>query len=215
MAFLFSAVSWRTLFSLLFFLQLPQVGWAKPDSAKVKSLVIIGDSLTEGYGVSREKAFPALLETKLNESGQKWKVVNAGISGSTSASGMSRLKWQLKSKPDFILIALGANDGLRGTTPESTKKNLSDMIAASQKEKITVILAGMQMPPNYGKSFTQKFAQIFPDLAAQYKVHLIPFLLEKVAGDPTMNLSDGIHPNEKGHQTIADTFYKSLSGVLK
>lgn len=215
MAFLFSAVSLRLIFSFLFFLQLPQAGWAKSDLAKVKSLVIIGDSLTEGYGVSREKAFPALLETKLNESGQKWKVVNAGISGSTSASGMSRLKWQLKSKPDFILIALGANDGLRGTTPESTKKNLSDMIAASQKEKITVILAGMQMPPNYGKSFTQKFAQIFPDLAAQYKVHLIPFLLEKVAGDPTMNLSDGIHPNEKGHQIIADTFYKSLSGVLK
>lgn len=179
------------------------------------TLVIVGDSLTEGYGVTREKAYPALLEQKLNSgSSKKWKVVNAGVSGSTSASGLGRLKWQLKSKPDVILIALGANDGLRGTKPEVTEKNLSDMIEAVQKEKIPVILAGMQMPPNYGPGFTKKYAEIFPSLAKKYKVHLVPFMLEGVAGDPKLNLADGIHPNEKGYEIIAETFYKSIKGIL-
>lgn len=197
--------------AFLFFALLLNISVAQTTS----TLVIVGDSLTEGYGVTRDKAYPALLEQKLNSgSSKKWKVINAGISGSTSASGLSRLKWQLKSKPDVILIALGANDGLRGTKPEVTEKNLSEMIEAVQKEKIPVILAGMQMPPNYGPGFTKKYAEIFPDLAKKYKIHLVPFMLEGVAGDPKLNLADGIHPNEKGYEIIAETFYKSIKGIL-
>lgn len=183
---------------------------------KVSTLVIVGDSLTEGYGVTRDKSYPALLEKKLNAAGgsKKWKVINAGISGSTSASGMSRLKWQMKSKPDVILIALGANDGLRGTKPEVTEKNIAEMIEATQKEKIPVILAAMQMPPNYGPGFTKRYAEIFPALAKKYKVPMIPFMLDKVAGDPKLNLADGIHPNEKGYEIVAETFYNSIKGIL-
>lgn len=182
---------------------------------KESTLVIIGDSLTEGYGVTRDKAYPALLEAKLNALGpKKWKVINAGVSGSTSASGPSRLKWQLKAKPALIIVALGANDGLRGTTPESTEKNLDEMLSAIQKEKIPAILVGMQMPPNYGASYRQKFAGIFPLLAKKYKVPLLPFMLERVAGDSGLNQADGIHPNEKGHAIIAQTFFDFVKGVL-
>lgn len=181
-----------------------------------KTLVILGDSLTEGYGVTRDKAFPALLEKKLNaQNKQLWKVVNAGVSGSTSASGPGRVKWLLKTKPDLIIVALGANDGLRGTPVETTEKNLDEVIRSIQKEKIQVMLVGMQMPPNYGPGFTKRFAEIFPALAKKYKIPLVPFMLDKVAGEASLNQADGIHPNEKGHAIIADTFYKSLSEVLK
>lgn len=186
--------------------------------AQEKRMVILGDSLTEGYGVPRESAYPALLEKKLNEAklqGQRWKVVNAGVSGSTSASGLSRLQWQLKSKPDVLIVALGANDGLRGTSPASTKKNLKDVVELAQKNKISVILAGLLMPPNYGPGFTKDFGAIFPAVARETKVPLIPFILEGVAGDPTKNLADGIHPNEKGHEIMADLVFRFLQGVLK
>ncbi len=190
--------------------------FAGPQAEKVSTIVVVGDSLTEGYGVTREKAFPALLEVKLNEQKiKKWKVINAGVSGSTTASGLSRLKWQLKSKPEFVIVALGANDGLRGTKPEVTEKNLSDMIQAAQAEKVTVLLAQMHMPPNYGPEYTKKYSEIFPNLAKKYKVHLVPFMLNKVAGNPELNLADGIHPNEKGHAIIAETFFESIKGVLR
>ncbi len=182
----------------------------------VSTVVIIGDSLTEGYGVIREKAYPALLEKKLNALGpKKFKIVNAGVSGSTTASGPGRVKWQLKAKPNWIIVALGSNDGLRGTAPETTEKNLTEMIQAIQKEKIPLILVGMQMPPNYGPGFTKKFFNVFPDLAKKYKIPLVPFMLEGVAGDPALNQPDGIHPNEKGHVIIAQTFFDSLKGVLQ
>lgn len=199
------------LFSILFSCSLSTL-------AQEKRLVVLGDSLTEGYGVPRDAAYPALLEKKLNQAqlgNSKWKVVNAGVSGSTSASGLSRLQWQLKSKPDVLVVALGANDGLRGTTPASTKKNLKDVIELAKKNKITVILAGLLMPPNYGPGFTKEFGAIFPTVAREQKVPLIPFLLEGVAGDPSKNLADGIHPNEKGHEIMADLVFRFLQGVLK
>lgn len=177
-------------------------------------MVVLGDSVSEGYGVSREKSYPVLLEQKIQASGKKWQVVNSSISGSTTASAKSRLEWVLKNPPNLLILALGANDGLRGLPVAETKKNLSAAIQTLQQHKVQVVLAGMQMPPNYGKSFTTEFKNLFPSLAKQYKVTLIPFLLDKVAGEKELNQADGIHPNEKGQEILAQTVYESIKGLL-
>ncbi|MEK2689713.1 arylesterase [Bdellovibrio sp. GT3] len=180
-----------------------------------KKLVILGDSITEGYGVSKEAAYPALLEKKLHEAGKKeWTVINSGVSGSTTASAPGRMKWLFKTKPDVVLLALGANDGLRGVKVEESQKNLAAAIEYAEKEKVRVILAGLYMPPNYGQDYTAQFKKMFSDLAKKYKVTFIPFILDKVAGNPKYNLADGIHPNEEGHKIIADTIFNSLKGTL-
>lgn len=180
-----------------------------------KKLVVLGDSITEGYGVAKSAAYPTLLEKKLHEAGKKeWTVINSGVSGSTTASGLSRMKWLFKSKPDAVLLVLGANDGLRGLKVEASQKNLADAIEYAQSQKVKVILGGLYMPPNYGKDYTDQFKKMYSDLAAKYKVTLIPFILDKVGGDPKYNLADGIHPNEEGHKIIADTIFKVLKGAL-
>ncbi len=182
---------------------------------KIDKIVILGDSLTEGYGVAKSDAFPALLEKKMREdSYPNLEIVNSGIGGSTTASALSRLKWVLKSKPQLVILALGGNDGLRGTDLKTTEKNLDQAIQFAQKKGVRVILAGMQIPPNYGKEYTENFKKIFPRLAKKYKVKLIPFLLKGVGGEADLNLPDGIHPNEEGHQVIADTLYKFLKENL-
>lgn len=183
-------------------------------SKEAPRVVFLGDSLTEGYGVKKQKSYPALINKKLKTQGHIINLTNASVSGSTTASLTSRLKWQLKNKPDIILIALGANDGLRGFKIDVIKKNLSEAIELAQKNNIKVLLAGMQMPPNYGKTYTRQFKQIFPDLAKKYNVELIPFLLKEVAGDKAMNQSDGIHPNEKGHEKMAKTVLPHLKKLL-
>jgi acyl-CoA thioesterase-1 len=183
-------------------------------SHAAKTLVILGDSLTEGYGVQKEKAFPALLEKKLKDAKIDWKVTNAGVSGSTSASAPSRTDWILKSKPDAILLALGANDGLRGLTTESMEKNLKNAISKMKAAKVKVFLAGMQMPPNFGAEYTKNYREVFPRLAKEEKIELLPFLLEKVAGENKLNLADRIHPNEEGHKIIAETVFQFLKGKL-
>lgn len=190
-------------------------GWAADVPVKESILVFLGDSLTEGYGVAREKAFPALVEAKIREAGLPWKVVNSGVSGSTSASANSRLDWVLKSKPDVIFLALGANDGLRGFKPVDTRKNLQTAIQKIQGAGVKVILAGMMMPPNYGEQYRGDFQKIFPDLAKQYKLDFVPFILEGVGGDKSLNLADGIHPNEKGHALVAATIWKKLEPILR
>jgi acyl-CoA thioesterase I len=124
------------------------------------------------------------------------------------------MRWLLKSKPDLVLLALGANDGLRGLKVSELEKNLSETILIAQKEKVSVVLAGMQMPPNYGEKYTTEFAAAFPKIAKKYKIKLIPFLLEGVAADSKLNLADGVHPNEKGHQVLADSVYKALKDIL-
>lgn len=179
-----------------------------------KKMIVLGDSLSEGYGVAKDAAFPAVLEKKLQAAGKKWTVVNAGVSGSTTASAVGRLKWLAKSKPDVILLALGANDGLRGLKLEDSEKNLGAAIEYAQKEKIRVILGGLYMPPNYGKDYTDQFAKMYQSLAKKYKVTFIPFILDKVAGNPKYNLADGIHPNEAGHRIIAENVFESLKGEL-
>ncbi len=180
-----------------------------------KTLIIIGDSLTEGLGVSKDSAYPALIEKKINESGKKnWVVINAGISGSTTASVVSRMKWLFKSKPSLLLIVMGANDGLRGLKIEESEKNLSQAIEYAQGQKIPIILGGLYIPPNYGKDYTLKFKKMYKDLSKKYKVQLIPFVLDKVAGDPKFNQTDGLHPNEAGHKIIAETVYQKIKGLL-
>jgi len=182
-------------------------------------ILILGDSLTEGYGVSAQQAFPSLLEKKLNDEfssdkNRSYEIINAGISGSTSSGGVSRIEWLLKSKPDFLILALGGNDGLRGVPVEETKNNLEKIILAAKSKDIRTLLAGMKMPPNYGIEYTREFSKLFEDLANQENVPLIPFLLEGVGGNPAMNLPDRIHPNPSGHQKIAQTVYHNLINHL-
>jgi acyl-CoA thioesterase-1 len=180
-----------------------------------KKLIVLGDSLSEGYGVAKESAYPALLEKKINtETKKNYQVINAGVSGSTTASALGRMKWLIKQKPEYIFLALGANDGLRGLKLEDSQKNLEQAIEYAQKEKVKIILGGLYMPPNYGKDYTEKFKKIYLSLASKYKVPVVPFILDKVAGDPKLNLADGIHPNEEGHKIIAGTIFQAIQNLL-
>lgn len=189
------------------------VSFSLPLHAKTR-IVFLGDSLTDGYGVAQEMAYPKLVETALNKKGHDVEVINAGISGSTSASGVSRLKWILKKPPDIVLLSLGGNDGLRGFDLAATEKNLLDTIALAKEKKVKVILAGMQIPLNYGEQYRKDFNALFPRVAKKMEIPLIPFLLEGVGGLKEMNLSDGIHPNEKGHQKISETVLPHLERLL-
>jgi len=177
-------------------------------------IVCLGDSLTEGYGLAPERAYPTLVERMLRERGHAVRVVNAGISGSTSASAVSRLRWQLRSRPEIIVIALGGNDGLRGVDVEATRTNLSAAIELARQSGARVLLAGMKLPPNYGREYTAAFEAIFPALASKHGVSLLPFLLEGVAADPALNLPDGIHPNERGAEIVARNVLASLLPML-
>ncbi len=179
-----------------------------------KKLILLGDSITEGIGVAKDLTFGSRLQEKFKQNKKNWTIVNAGISGSTTASVVTRMKWVLKSKPDLILIEMGANDALRGFKLEMTKKNLVDAVKLAKAAKVKVMLAGMLAPPNYGKDYTKKFSKMYQEIAREEKIPLMPFLLEGVAGHKELNLADGIHPNEKGHQLIAETVYKFLSEHL-
>jgi acyl-CoA thioesterase-1 len=180
-----------------------------------KKLIVLGDSLSEGYGVEKSTAYPALLEKKINSELKKnYQIINAGVSGATTASALGRMKWLIKQRPDFIFLVLGANDGLRGLKLDDSEKNLAVAIEFAQKEKVKVILGGLYMPPNYGKDYTEKFKGIYVRLAGKYKIPFVPFVLDKVAGDPKFNLADGIHPNEEGHKIIAETIYQAIQKLL-
>jgi acyl-CoA thioesterase-1 len=177
-------------------------------------IVVLGDSLTEGFGVAKEEAYPHLLEKELQRKGHSVKVINAGISGSTSASAPSRLRWYIKTHPEIVILALGGNDGLRGLSVKHMKKNLSKAIELAQSEKILILLAGMQIPQNYGTEYTQSFRNAFHELARQYQLQMIPFLLKEVGGVSSLNQDDGIHPNPEGHQIIFQTVLGYLEPLL-
>lgn len=189
--------------------------FALPLNAASLKVVMLGDSLTEGLGVIHEQAYPSLLEQKFEKDGLAVELLNAGVSGSTSASGVRRLKWYLKIKPDLIFLALGANDGLRGLSLQEMKDNLANVIQACQKNSLPLVLAGMHVPPNYGDEYSQAFHQVFHELSKEHKVPLLPFFLEGVAGNPDFNQVDGIHPNEEGHQKVAEHVYQFLKPILK
>jgi acyl-CoA thioesterase I len=179
-----------------------------------QTILFLGDSLTEGYQLSKEEAYPALIEKQLSKTHKGIKVINGGVSGATSASGLKRMDWYLKAKPEIMVLCLGGNDGLRGTKPDVTEKNLSAVIEKAQARDITVILAGMKMPTNMGEPYRTQFENIYPKLAKKYNIKLIPFILEGVGGVPSLNLPDGIHPNPKGHEVMAKTVLKVLETEL-
>jgi len=178
------------------------------------TLVFLGDSLTAGLGLAKEQAFPALIEARLAAEGRPWKVVNAGISGDTTAGGVARLDWIYKQKVDVLFVCLGANDGLRGIPVAETERNLRVILDRARKEGSRVVLAGMQLPENYGRDYRAAFMAIFPVLAKDYGIPLLPFLLEGVAMDPKLNQADGIHPNAMGARRVAETVWDTLKPVL-
>jgi acyl-CoA thioesterase I len=185
-------------------------------SASQKVIIFFGDSLTAGYGLSVEEAFPALVGKKLKDAKKSVSVINAGLSGETSAGGLSRLDWVIRQPVDIFVLELGANDGLRGLPVDQTKKNLQAIIdkVKAKNPKVKIVIAGMMVPPNMGKDYSTRFQKIFPELAAKNKATLIPFLLQDVAGDEKLNQGDGIHPNVKGHQIVAQNVFKVISPLL-
>ncbi len=182
--------------------------------SKITKITCVGDSLTEGLGVSKDAAYPSRLSDLLKAKGYSIEVVNAGVSGATTAGAAAKVRWALKAKPQLILLALGANDGLRGLKLEETKKNLSEAVDVAKKADVKLLLAGMKVPPNYGPDYTKKFDELFRKLAKEKKVPLIPFLLVGVGGEPELNQADGIHPNAEGHKKVAETVMKHLEPLL-
>lgn len=182
------------------------------------TILFFGNSLTAGYGLDPDQAFPALIQKKLDSLGYNYQVINAGLSGETTASGNTRLDWVLERQPvDIFILELGGNDGLRGISPDETRKNLDNIIEKIRavNPEIEIILAGMEAPPNMGPEFTTQFRQVFKDLSQHKNVELIPFLLEGVAGESELNLSDGIHPTAKGHQIVAENIWKILKDKIE
>ncbi|MDX1629126.1 MAG: arylesterase [Fulvivirga sp.] len=201
------------------FLIIPLVGFLfilMSFGPKETTILFFGDSLTAGYGLSKEQAFPAIIEDKLTEKGYEVNVINAGLSGETSAGGLNRIDWILKQPIDIFVLELGANDGLRGVPLASTKANLQAIIDKVKKKNpdVKIIIAGMEVPPNMGPEYTREFRKIFPALAEKNDALLIPFLLDGVAGDEELNLPDGIHPNVEGHKIVADNVLTALKRII-
>jgi acyl-CoA thioesterase-1 len=186
----------------------------QPPSPKV--ILFFGDSLTAGYGLSPEEAFPAQVESRLLKKGLKVKVVNAGLSGETTAGGLSRIDWILRQPVDLFVLELGGNDGLRGLPLDQTRKNLQSIIdkVKAKYPSCKIVLAGMMVPPNMGKEYSASFQSLFKNLAGKNKIVLIPFLLEGVGGIEKLNQSDGIHPNAEGHKIVADNIVRVISPLL-
>ncbi len=183
--------------------------------AQQPTLVFLGDSLTAGLGLPPEQAFPAHIEARLKAEGRPWKVVNAGISGDTTAGGAARLDWLYRQRVDVLFLCLGANDGLRGIPVAETERNLRTILDRARREGTRVVLAGIQLPENYGPDYRAAFARIYPRLAKAYQVPLLPFLLEGVAMVPLLNQADGIHPNAEGARQVANHVWPVLDPVLR
>jgi acyl-CoA thioesterase-1 len=184
--------------------------------AKTKTIVFFGNSLTAGYGLTPQQAFPALIQNKIDSLGLPYKVVNAGVSGETSTGGDARIDWILKQPLDVFVLELGANDGLRGIPVSQTKKSLQSIIdkVKSKYPSAKLVLAGMQIPPNMGVNYTTEFKNLYPELAAKNNMTLIPFLLEGVGGEAKLNQEDGIHPSAEGAKIVAENVWKELQKLL-
>ena len=180
-----------------------------------KNILILGDSLSAGLGVNYDQAWPSLLQSRINKIGSSYSVINAGVSGDTTSGGISRLPRLLKKySPEILILELGGNDGLRGTSLKVIEKNLRDMINSAQSSNITVLLIGVQLPPNYGMPYTKGFEEIFSDLAKEYSLDLIQGSLKTMVNEGLMQ-SDGIHPNVLGHQQIEDIVWERLNKYLE
>ncbi len=191
----------------------PQV---KEETRETSSVLFFGNSLTAGFGIDEEDAYPALIQEKIDSLGLDYDVINGGLSGETTASGLNRLDWFLEEEPTVFVLELGGNDGLRGISVEETRKNLKAMIQLVREKypNTKILLAGMQIPPNMGAEYTESFRFMYEEVAQEEQVELIPFLLKGVAGDPDLNLPDGIHPTEEGHKIVAETVWEYLYPLL-
>ena len=184
--------------------------------AQEKQILIFGDSITAGFGLEEQNAFPAFIQQKIDTLGMKYNVVNAGLSGETSAGGLRRIDWVLQQPVDIFVLELGGNDGLRGIDPDNTKQNLQGIIGKVEEKYpgAEIILTGMEAPPNMGERYTEEFRSVFYELAEENDVTFMPFILEGVAGNPELNQGDGIHPTEEGHRVIAENLWTYLQRVL-
>jgi acyl-CoA thioesterase-1 len=190
---------------------------APKQTIKTKTIIFFGNSLTAGYGLEPAASFPALIQQKIDSAGLPYLVVNAGLSGETSAGGNSRIDWILKQPVDVFVLELGANDGLRGIPMSETRKNLQGILdkVKAKYPQATIVIAGMMIPPNMGQQYANDFREIFPELARKNNAALIPFLLEGVGGEARLNLEDGIHPTAEGHTIVANTVWRTLQPVLE
>jgi acyl-CoA thioesterase I len=191
----------------------PTVSPAKTED--LPAIVAFGDSLTAGYGLSEEQSYTTLLQRKLDEKNYRYRVINAGVSGDTSAGGARRIDWALEGNIKFLILELGGNDAIRGQPVTGMKKNLAHIIERAQSRGVTVILAGMEAPPNLGEEYTRAYRGVFRDLAQQYKVAFIPFVLEGVGGRAEFNQPDGIHPNAEGEKIMTENVWQVLEPLLK
>lgn len=185
--------------------------------AAPKRILILGDSLTAGYGLDPKQAYPALLQERIDREGLPYRVVDAGVSGDTSAGGLSRINWLLREPVEVLVLELGANDGLRGIELDSTRRNLQGIIDRTRRRypDVRILIAGMMVPPNLGKDYATRFRELFVELAETNGAVLLPFLLEGVAGRPELNLPDGIHPTAEGHLRVADNVWRYLRPLLE
>lgn len=186
--------------------------------SNLKNIIFFGNSLTAGYGVEPEESFPGLIQTRLDSLGYKYNVINAGVSGETTASGLSRVEWVVKRQPvSIFVLELGGNDGLRGIEPKETDKNLRAIIKKVKEihPEIKIVLAGMMVPPNMGAEYAEEFQKMYPEIAKESEVELIPFLLEDVGGEADLNLPDGIHPTAEGHKIVLETVWGYLKPLLE
>lgn len=185
----------------------------EPSPSAVR-IVFLGDSLTAGHGLPEEEAFPALIENRLLDEGYDVEVVNAGVSGDTSAGGLARIDWLLDQGPDLLVVGLGANDGLRGLPLDAMEQNLRDILERGRDADARLLLLGMKIPPSHGLGYSARFEEVFPTVASDLDVPLVPFLLEDVAAKPALNLADRIHPNARGHRRIAATIYPYIEDLV-
>ena len=189
----------------------------KTETVDKKNIVFFGNSLTAAYGLSPEQGFAGLIAHKLDSLDMPFEVVNAGISGETTAGGLARIDWILKQPVHVFILELGGNDGLRGIDPKSTYDNLSSIVEKVKEAypEAEVLITGMEAPPNMGDDYTQAFRAVFPRISEEKNIALMPFLLDGVAGDPDLNLPDGLHPNPSGHRIVANNLFTYLEPLLK
>jgi acyl-CoA thioesterase I len=192
----------------------PQPGQTQTAPASAPRIVFLGDSLTAGYGLAKEQSVPSLIESHLRTEGYPYEVINAGVSGDTSAGGLSRLDWSLDGDVRVLVLELGANDGLRGLPVENLKRNLAEVITRAQARGIKVVLTGMEAPPNFGAAYTSEFRRVYRELSKEHTVTFVPFYLEGVAGIPSLNIADGMHPNPESARIIERTIWRALEPLL-
>lgn len=203
------------LFTLLAAFLIIALGALPARAQGTLKLAVFGDSLVAGFGLPETQAFPARLEAALKQRGHNVRVINAGVSGDTTAGGKARLDWTLADKPQIVIVELGANDALRGLDPAQTQANLDDIVGRIKASGAKVLLAGMRAPTNWGRQYQQQFDALFPDLARKHGVALYPFFLEGVAMDPKLNQADGIHPSAAGVEIIVQNMIQQIEALVK